>query len=85
MDRFVFYNSQCLDPKSLTVAKKTAREKGATVLRAAVGTMLVEAAPADAAEVARALPGWRYSAETRTHRVPERTTLQRAKLAASKG
>jgi hypothetical protein len=28
----------------------------------------------------KALPGWRYSVETKTHRIPERTPLQRARV-----
>jgi hypothetical protein len=47
--------------------------------------MLVEAGPIQVAQVVEALPGWRYSAETMTHRIPERMPLQRARLAASKG
>ena len=77
MDRFVFYCPQTLDQKAVSDAKKIATSLGATVVRAAAGTMLLEAAPAKAAQVAKALPGWRYSAETRSHRLPERRPLQR--------
>jgi len=85
MDRYVFYNAQSLDPKVLTAAKKTAKALGATVVRAAAGSMLLEASPTKVAQVAKALPGWRYSAETKSHRVPERRPLQRARLAEAKG
>ena len=81
MDRYVFYAMQPVDPKGLTAARKTATALGATVLRTVAGSMLVEAPPAKAAAVAKALPGWRYSVETKTHRIPERTPLQRARTA----
>ena len=85
MDRYVFFHAPGLDPKVLTAAKKTARALGATVVRAAAGSMLVEAAPTQIAKVATALPGWRYCVEGKTHRLPERRPLQRVRLAASKG
>lgn len=80
MERYVFYCPQSLDPKVVTAAKKTATSLGATVVRAVAGSMLLEAPPAKAAQVAKALPGWRYSVETKTHRIPERTPLQRARV-----
>jgi hypothetical protein len=83
MDRYVFYAPQALDRKVVTAAKKTATSLGATVVRAVAGSMLVEAAPAKIAQVAKALPGWRYSAEKKVHRIPERTPLQRAHAARS--
>ena len=85
MDRYVFFHAQDLDPKVLMAAKKTARALGATVVRTAAGSMLVEAAPTQIAKLATALPGWRYCVETKTHRLPERRALQRARLAAPKG
>ncbi|MBT2326940.1 hypothetical protein J7E62_32085 [Variovorax paradoxus] len=83
MDRYVFFSAKSGDAKALTAAKKTARALGVTVVDAAAGSMLVEAAPAKAEQVAQALPGWRYTAERKTARVPERRPLQRAKLAAA--
>jgi len=53
------------------------------VVRAAAGSMLVEAAPGEIEQVAKALPGWRYSVEKKGSRLPERTPLQRARLAAA--
>lgn len=66
----------------LASARRTAKAHGATVLRAMAGSMLLEAPPAKAAAVAKALPGWRYSPERKTTRVPERTPLQRARQSA---
>jgi len=62
-------------------AKRTASAHGATVLRAIAGSMLLEAPPSKAAAVAKALPGWRYSPERKTTRVPERRPLERLKMA----
>lgn len=78
MERFVFY-SPSLDAKALASAKRAAARLGATVVRSLAGTMLLEAPRAKAAELAEALPGWRYSAEARTHRVREKTPRQRAR------
>ncbi len=83
MDRYVFYSPLSLDPKSVTAAKKTATALGARVVRTAAGSMLLEAAPTMITQVAQALPGWRYSVEAKAHRIPERTPLQRARLAAA--
>jgi hypothetical protein len=52
--------------------------------------MLLEVTPAQVPEVAQALPGWRYSVERKTTRVPERKPLERSKArgalaAAAKG
>lgn len=79
MSRYVFFNSDVQDAKRLTAAKQAARARGATVVKSLAGTMLLELAPAKVTEVAQALPGWRYSAERKTTRVPERKPLERAK------
>jgi len=79
MDRYVLFHAQGLDPKVLMAAKKTARALGATVVRAAAGSMLLEAAPIQIAEVATALPGWRHCVETKSHRLPEHRPLQRSR------
>jgi hypothetical protein len=88
MCRYVFFNSDALDAKVLMAAKKAARSRGATVVKSLAGTMLLELAPARVPEVAQALPGWRYSVENKTARVPERKPLERTKarpvLAAAK-
>lgn len=60
------------------------------VVKSLAGTMLLEVTPAQVPEVAQALPGWRYSVERRTTRVPERKSLERSKArgvlaAAAKG
>ena len=52
--------------------------------------MLLEVTPAQVPEVAQALPGWRYSVERKTTRVPEPKPLERSKArgavaAAAKG
>jgi len=46
--------------------------------------MLVDAPRAKAAQVAKALPGWRYTAERKTARIPEHRPLERARLKAEK-
>ncbi len=79
MSRYVFFNSDVHDGKVLMAAKKAARSHGATVVKSLAGTMLLELAPAQVSEVAQALPGWRYSAERKTTRVPERQPLERDK------
>ena len=90
MSRYVFSNSNAQDGKVLTAAKKAAQLRGATVVKSLAGTMLLEVPAAKVPEVAQALPGWRYSAERKTTRVPERKPLERAKrrtstAAAAKG
>jgi hypothetical protein len=59
------------------------------VVKSLAGTMLLEATPAQVPEVAQASPGWRYAAERKTARVPERKLLERSKargaLTAAKG
>ncbi len=84
MTRYVFYLPLSVDRKLVAAAKKTAEGLGATVLRTAMGQMLLEAEASEAAAVAKALPGWQYCVETTTHRIPERTPLQRARDRASK-
>ena len=79
MSRYVFFNSDAQDAKVLTVAKKTARSRGATVVKSLAGTMLLEVTPAQVPKVAQALPGWRYSVERKTTRVPEPKPLERTK------
>lgn len=83
MSRYVFFNSDAQDAKVLMAAKKAARSRGATVVKSLAGTMLLELPPARVPEVAQALPGWRYAAERKTARVPERKPLERAKVQAA--
>lgn len=83
MDRYVFFNSSG-DARALSAAKKTVRALGATVLGAAAGSLLVEAGPVQAAEVAKALKGWRCAVERKTVQLPERTPLRRARALAGK-
>ncbi|MFG6465022.1 hypothetical protein [Roseateles sp. BYS87W] len=83
MARYVFsFATAAIGAVPLASARRTANSHGATVLRAIAGTMLLEAPPATAAAVAKALPGWRYTPERKTSRVPERTQLQRARQLA---
>ena len=77
MDRYVFYHPDSLDKKVLAAAKGTAVLLGAKVIRTAVGSMLVEASPAKVAQVAEALPDWRWCREAAIHRIPERGRLHR--------
>ncbi len=58
---------------------KVAHSRGATVVKTLAGTMLLELAPAQIPEVARPLPGWRYSVERKTTRVPEGKPPERFK------
>lgn len=48
-------------------------------MKSLAGTMLLEVTPAEVPEVAKALPGWRYAAERKTTRVPERKPLERSR------
>ena len=41
MSRYVFFNSDAQDAKVLTAATKTARSRGATVVKSLAGTMLL--------------------------------------------
>jgi hypothetical protein len=84
MSRYVFFNSDVQDAKRLTAARQAARSLGATVVKSLAGTMLLELAPGKVSEVAQALPGWRYSAERKTTRVPERKPRERAKARGTK-
>lgn len=79
MSRYVFYNNDAQDAKVLSAAERTARLRGATVLKSLAGTMLLELAPTQVPAVAQALPGWCYAVERKTTRVPERKPLERSK------
>lgn len=89
MARYVFRSSDAQSNQALAAAVKAARSVGATVVKSLAGTMLLEVTPAQVPEVAQALPGWRYAAERKTTRVPERKPLERTKargaLATAKG
>lgn len=86
MGRYVFFCSDDTgSPQGLAAAKKAARALGVTVVGSLAGSMLLEAAPAQAAQLAKVLPGWRYSVERKTARMPERRPLERARAAAGKG
>lgn len=76
---YVFVNASGLDNQALTTAVKAARTRGATVVKSLVGTMLLEVTPGQLPEVAQALPSWRYAAERKTIRVPERRPLERSR------
>lgn len=79
--RYVFYFSMGADAKAaVRDAQKAARALGAVVVKVGVGTMLVEAAAATAAEVALALPEWQYAPENKRTEIPERGPLQRTRL-----
>lgn len=90
MARYVLRNSDAQSNQALAADVKAARSLGATVVKSLAGTMLLEVTPTQVPEVARALPGWRYAAERKTARVPERKPLERSKArgalaAAAKG
>lgn len=83
MSRYVFSLPTLKpDPRVVAAAEQIARELGATVLRKAAGSLLLDAAPGVAAKLAKAMPDWRLDRE-QSYRTPERTPLQRAKLAAA--
>lgn len=78
--RYVFYFSLGVGAQAaVRAARKTASDLGATVVKAGLGTMLVEAPAAKVAEVAQALPQWRYAREKRTTQLPEAAPLQRTR------
>ncbi|MFT3816859.1 MAG: hypothetical protein QM750_04385 [Rubrivivax sp.] len=79
MSRYVFFSSAAHDAKVLSAARKAARSHGAIVVKSLAGTMLLELAPEQISVVAQALPGWGYTAEHKTARVPERRPLERSK------
>lgn len=83
--RYVFYTAPGTDPKAVTAARRAVKAMGCTVVSVAAGTMLVEAPPAEVKQVAKALPGWRYSVEKKTAHLPERTPLQRLRLRVATG
>ena len=84
MKRYVFYSSQLsVDRKVVTAARKLATSLGATVVRIVAGSMLLEATPAKAVQVAKALPGWHYSVETQGHRIPEHSPLKLVRRAGT--
>lgn len=70
------------DPAVVADAQSTVEALGASVVRCLAGSMLLEALPSVASQVATALPEWQLSEETGSCRVPERTPLQRVRLAA---
>lgn len=85
MDRHIFFSSEHLGASTMAAAKKTAQALGAKVINTASGGLLIEATPEVIGQVASALPGWNHTVERKTMRIPERTPLQRAKLAARRG
>lgn len=83
MDRYVFYAKDSLDAKAVRAARATVVSLGAAVVRAGVGTLLVEVEATQVRKVARALPDWRYSAERHATRLPEKRVAQRVREAAA--
>lgn len=84
MSRYVFsFPSLQPDPAVVAEAQTTVKALGAKVVRCIAGSMLLEAAPSVASKVAAAMPDWRLSEENNSYRTPERTPLQRARLAVN--
>ena len=77
MPLYVFFHASTLDKKVVVAAKRTVVSLGANVLRTAAGSMLVEASEKEVEQLAEALPGWRWSIERKSHRIPERGPLHR--------
>ena len=77
MTHYVFYSLQLsIDRKVVMAARNVATSLGATVVRTLGGSMLIETTPAKVGQIAKALPDWRYSLETKGYRIPERSPLQ---------
>ncbi|MDP2005400.1 MAG: hypothetical protein Q8K45_06960 [Rubrivivax sp.] len=83
MRRNDFLNSDAQDDKDLTAAKKVARSRGGTVVKSMADTLLLELAPTQLPEDARASPSWCYSVERETTRVPERKPQERSNARAA--
>ncbi len=84
--RYVFYYAMGAGTRAaVRAAQMTASALGATVIKVGMGTLLVEATQAKAAELANALPEWRHAQERLTTQLPESEALQRTrqKLAAT--
>ena len=56
----------------MLAARRALSRGGATVVKVLAGTMLVEVEPALVSELAKGLPGWGYSIERKSTRIPER-------------
>jgi hypothetical protein len=73
MKRFVLYCGSSA-PNGVPVgpeeAAQTTRAEGATVVAAGTGTLIVDAELPQIKRISRLLPGWSYTAETRTVRKP---------------
>lgn len=69
MARYTFFCSSGLDRNGLLAAKKTVQTVGASVVRSADGSMLVEASTGQLRRLAKALPDWRYCVERNTTRL----------------
>ena len=73
MKRFVLYcgsaaaNSPLAGPEE---AAATTRAEGAKVIAAGTGTLIVDAELPQIKRISRLLPGWSYTAETRSVRKP---------------
>jgi hypothetical protein len=84
--RYVFYFEMGTGAQAaVRAARRTARALGSTVIKAGMGSLLVETTPAIAAEMARALPLWRYVQERVSVQLPESGALQRTRLKLAKG
>lgn len=84
MSRYVFsFPALRPDPTVLADAEATATALGAKVVRSVAGSMLLETTPSIASRLAKAMPEWSLSEENTSYRTPERTPLQRARLAAN--
>lgn len=79
--RYVFYFAMgTCTQAAVRAAQMKASALGVTVIKVGTGTLLVEATPAKAAEMAKVLPQWRAAREKRTTHLPEGEALQRARL-----
>jgi hypothetical protein len=73
---FVFFNPNTpFDAKELRAAKKVARANGTAVVRAMVGSMLLEGPSEVMGRVAASLAGWRYEPESH-YPMPERPSAR---------
>ncbi|MCW7539806.1 hypothetical protein OOT46_18385 [Aquabacterium sp. A7-Y] len=75
MSRFVLYcrSLEAIAPSDVPepeAAARAVRAAGATVLGRGSGTLIIEAQPEQAERIARQLPGWSCTPETRDIRTP---------------
>jgi hypothetical protein len=84
--RFILYRRRPAPAvvAGLRAARAVLKELGVTVVSTGAHGLLLQTSPAVVRKAARSLPGWTYTAETLTHRKPERPKLRERAVAAAK-